>query len=167
MTKVEKFYNELRDSLSRTKYGVEMGGIVDDVIEKSRTLYKNKQYSSEFKGSGFCITNKEFYTICFNILDDNKVALQYIETQDKGKGIGSDIMKAVISTAKRIGVTIKLDAIPAGGSLTIEYVRPNLNTRSKKENWDKATDRLIKFYERFGFSSWHKNQPFRMRYLVA
>ena len=156
------FANELNLMLEQS-YGVDKVGFVPDIEEKSRTLYKSKRYLNVFKGVGLCYSNDKLYLVCFNVLGDDKLALQYFETTVKGKGMGSNIMEMIISTAEKNGVTISLDAIPVNDG---KFTRPNLN-RQEQLVWDAATDRLIKFYERFGFKSFHRKQPFRMKYLAS
>jgi len=167
MKKIEMFANELNLMLEQS-YGEAKAGFFPDVIEKSGTLYKGTRYTNEFKGVGLCISNREFYVVCFNVLGDDKLALQYFESTHKGKGVGSNIMDMITTTAKKNGVTISLDAIPCGDDITsVNWAFRSKNTRQQEEVWNQATDRLIKFYERFGFQSVHRKQPFRMKYLAS
>ena len=165
MNKVEMFANELDQLLGQT-IGVEKSGFVDNIVEYSATTYKGKKYTNKFEGKGFGFSNRNSlspYVLVFTILDDNKLNLQYLETTQQGKGIGTTIMNLIIRTAKKFDIKLQLEAIPVNDG---KFTRSNLN-RQEQLAWDSATDKLISFYKKFGFDSWHKKQPFRMKYLAA
>ncbi len=164
MKKIEMFANELNQLLRQT-VGVENFGFVDDIVEYSATNYKGKKYVNKFtgKGIGFSNHNTFPYVLIFTILDDNKINLQYLETTQPGKGIGTIIMKFIIQTAKKFDIKLQLEAIPVNDG---KFANPNMN-RQQRLAWDAATDKLINFYKKFGFDSWNTKQPFRMKYVVA
>ena len=165
MNKVEMFANELNQLLRQT-VGVENFGFVDNVVEYSSTNYKGKKYVNKFTGTGFGFSNDSNifpYVLVFTILDNDKLNLQYLETTQRGKGIGTMIMKSIIQTTKKLDIKLQLEAIPVNDG---KFANPNMN-RQQQLAWDVATDRLINFYKKFGFDSWNAKQPFRMKYLVA
>ena len=165
MKKVEMFANEFNQLLRQT-VGVENFGFVDNIVEYSATNYKGKKYVNKFTGTGIGFSNDNNlfpYVLIFTILDDNKVNLQYLETTQPGKGIGTIIMKSIIQTAKKIDIKLQLEAIPVNDG---KFANPNMN-RQQQLAWDAATDKLINFYKKFGFDSWNTKQPFRMKYLAA
>jgi len=156
MRKVELFYHELNEMLVQS-FGVEKSGFAKDVTELSISFYKGKKTVSKFKGEamGFFNDNVDVtpYILCFNILGDDKLNLQLISALRPNEGIGSSIMRMIVTTANKHNIKLRLDAVPSLGM-------------ADKSNWDVVTDRLINFYKRFGFESWHKKEPFKMRNLV-
>lgn len=75
-------------------------------------------------------------------VDDGAIYLGEIRATKKGKGFGSAVMQQLTDQADKLGLVMRLEAVPF--------------TTSYQEDQDgKATERLMKWYEGFGFESLH------------
>ena len=83
--------------------------------------------------------------------DFDSVALQKIKVYgERGMGVGSEVMKNVIKLADKCGVTLELEAYPIDDDISYPTALDD-NRKKTHPEFFAAQQRLIRFYERFGF----------------
>ena len=162
--KFETFFALLEESLMSFSEDFKAGtsGVMRE--EVSWAIWKGKRYT-EVVNTIHVAFSATTYNLAISILSKDKVAIQFLAATEKGKGIGTKVVNAILDAAEDSGVIVEVFASPFDSKYA--DVPVNKLTRAMKEEQERSIIRLIDWYRSFGFESLDKKFPFKLQYKVA
>lgn len=158
----EQFQKE--QELCPDEWGVTLNRVSRTFVE---TIYNgNYSFSENFAPLVWTVVTPHFnMSIASN---GANLELFNIAVIDQNKGLGTELINVLLDAADHVGVNIVLSAVPT--QLTLFAEQYHLNNKAIGKNAylehndaiTKGTDRLINFYEEFGFIKYGK--PFELIY---
>lgn len=134
----------------------------------TETMHEGKYHYSEIKQPVYWALGNADFNITLATNGSN-VELFNICVHDTGKGLGTKVMNILLDAADETNTRINLNAVSTDVTEHLEHYHLNNQLAGKHEfelindELTKGTNRLIKFYESFGFYSYAKK--FQMIYV--
>lgn len=134
----------------------------------TETMYDGKYHFSQINNPVYWAFGNDDFNIIL-ATNGSMIELFNICVHNTGNGLGTKVMNILLDAADDTSIRINLNAIPTEITEHLEHYHLN-NELAGKHNFEpindeltKGTDRLIKFYESFGFYSYAKK--FQMIYV--
>ena len=160
--KVNNFRNslhkELTDAFGKVGHGVTYEP------QASWILYKKVKYDYILQGTFAVYELEGVFKLIIHIKDADNIGIHYLEVEEQGKGIGSDIMNIILDLCDDLKFDVELFAT-AFKSKYANVPIPEL-TKNMIKHQDMANQRLRSWYNSFGFRS-DMFKPFMMTYKAS
>jgi hypothetical protein len=134
--------------------------------ESSWCTYKGDTFTETVEGTFVVfMPKKDDYKLIFSVLGDKKIGLHYLEMKKKNLGNGTKMLNIILDIADEYGLEIDVFASP----FLSQYAKTPLDkfTPTIIKAYDVAIERLVTYYESFGFVSTDKEMIFKMNYKSA
>lgn len=150
-------HKELTDTFGQVGHGVTYEP------QASWILYKNMKYDYILQGTFACYELEGVFKMIVHLKDADNIGLHYLEVEEQGKGIGSDIMNIILDLCDDMKFNVELCATAFKSKYADVPVKQL--TKYMLKHQEKANQRLRSWYNSFGFKS-DLFKPFMMKYLV-
>ena len=159
--KIDGFRRSLHKELTDT-FGKVGEGITYE-NQASWTLYKGMKYEQHLQGTFMCCELKDVFKMIIHLKDGDSIGIHYLEVEEQGKGIGSEIMNIILDLCDDMKFNVDLFAT----AFNTKYADVPVQQLTKHmiKHQEKANQRLRGWYNSFGFKS-DLFKPFMMKYLV-